>query len=113
MRDTENELAPSLWLAPEDRAFLAAGKRRNQQRKEINKMAHQKPSKKADVDTSVASIFARNVPRSIEEVFPIVGVLRKDYTGEHLKSDVIAGLTVAVMVRSPICGYYVRRASLT
>ena len=78
----------------------------NEKKSTINKM-------KADVDTSVASIFARNVPRSIEEVFPIVGVLRKDYTGEHLKSDVIAGLTVAVMVRSPICGYYVRRASLT
>lgn len=61
-------------------------------------MSNAKPSLPKGNENSVASILARNLPRSFQDVFPIVGMMRDGYTSDTLKSDVIAGLTVAVMV---------------
>ena len=46
---------------------------------------------------SIKAIIKANVPHSLDELFPVIGVV-KSLSREDLKSDVVAGLTVAVMV---------------
>ena len=46
---------------------------------------------------SIKAIIKTNVPHSLDELFPVIGVV-KSLSREDLKSDVVAGLTVAVMV---------------
>ncbi len=43
---------------------------------------------------SVKAIIAANVPQTFDELFPFVGVV-KSLTRDEIKSDILAGLTVA------------------
>ena len=46
---------------------------------------------------SIKAIIAATVPQTFDELFPFVGVV-KSLTRDEIKSDILAGLTVAVMV---------------
>ena len=46
---------------------------------------------------SIKAIIKANVPHSVDELFPFIGVV-KSLSRDDIKSDVVAGLTVAVMV---------------
>ena len=69
------------------------------------------PVDKIEDPNSIRAIVAANMPKSLEDVFPIVGVMR-ELTSDDIKSDIVAGLTVAVMV-VPQGMAYAALASLT
>ena len=69
------------------------------------------PGDRIEDPNSIKAIVAANIPKSVEDVFPIVDVMR-ELTSDDIKSDIVAGLTVAVMV-VPQGMAYAALASLT
>ena len=52
---------------------------------------------------SIKAIIKANVPHSVDELFPFIGVV-KSLSRDDIKSDVVAGLTVAVILCLVVCG---------